>query len=52
MVLEKRGAERRRQCTECGHRFSTLEKLKDLERRQAEALKDAKALAEKLTRAA
>lgn len=49
IVLAKDGAERRRKCTGgCGHRFSTIEKLKEEEQRQAEVIRDAKALAEKL----
>ena len=51
-VLEKRGNERRRECTACRHRFSTVEKLRDVDRRQAEALRAAVDLAEKVIRAA
>ena len=51
-VLEKRGNERRRECTACKHRFSTIEKLRDVDRRQAEALRAAVDLAEKVIRAA
>lgn len=47
IVLEKRGLERRRQCTNerCGQRFTTVEKLKDDEQRQARLLEEARELA-------
>lgn len=50
MVLEKRGRERRRACTNerCKHRFTTVEKLKEDELRQERLLVDAAALADRI----
>lgn len=47
-VLTTESPDRRRECTGCKHRFTTTEVLKDEQLRQAEILKDARALAEKL----
>lgn len=51
-VLKSRGVERRRQCTICGHRFTTIEKLKDAEQRQQEAVQVVREAAERLKDAA
>lgn len=48
LVLKTIGEDRRRECTGCGHRFTTTEVLKEDHQRQAELLEDARALAEKL----
>lgn len=49
VVLSKDGVERRRKCaTGCGHRFTTIEKLKEEEKRQLEAIETVKAAAVKL----
>lgn len=47
-VLGKDAAQRRRQCTGCGHRFTTTEVLTDELKRRERILEDAKALAGKL----
>ena len=44
--------DRRRQCTACGHRFTTTEVLKDEQRRQLEAVQTVLEAAEKLKAAA
>jgi transcriptional regulator NrdR family protein len=43
------GAQRRRQCTACGQRFTTIEVLKDEHQRREAIIQEAVALAEKLT---
>lgn len=48
VVLRKDGAERRKRCTKCGHRFVTVEKLKEDEARQAAAIEAVRAAARKL----
>lgn len=40
---------RRRECIRCGHRFTTVEALKDELERSKRILADAKALAERIT---
>ena len=47
-VLRTSDTERKRQCVRCGHRFPTVEILKDEHQRRETILKDARALAEKL----
>lgn len=47
-VLRTDEVERRRECVRCGHRFPTVEILKDEHQRRETILKEAKALAEKL----
>lgn len=48
IVLAKDGPDRRRRCTSCGNRFTTVEKLKEDDRRQLEAIEAVKRAAEKL----
>ncbi len=48
-VLYTEGADRRRACAECQHRFTTTEILKTDHQRSQAIIDDAKALAEKLT---
>lgn len=48
IVLKTLGDERRRRCTACLHRFTTIEKLKEDEQRQAEAIEAVRQAAEKL----
>lgn len=54
VVLSKDGVERRRKCvgrdgrSGCGNRFTTVEKLKDDEKRQLKAIEAVRAAAEKL----
>lgn len=48
-VLKTVGAERRRECTGCKHRFTTTEVLKDEHQRREALIQDAVALAEKIT---
>ena len=48
IVLTKDGPDRRRKCTGCGNRFTTVEKLKEEDLRQQEAIEAVKAAAEKL----
>lgn len=48
VVLKTLESERRRRCTACGHRFTTVEKLKDEERRQREAVQTVLEAAERL----
>ena len=48
IVLKTQGNERRRRCTKCRHPFVTVEKLKEDERRQAEAIEAVRQAAEKL----
>lgn len=51
-VLRTDATERRRECTRCGHRFTTSEILKaELERSQR-IIEDAQALAERIKQAA
>jgi transcriptional regulator NrdR family protein len=50
-VLQTRDPERRRECTACGHRFTTTEILKDDHERRGRLLEQARALAEGLTEA-
>lgn len=52
IVLETRGSERRRHCTACGHRFTTVEVLKDERRRELAAVQVVKEAAERLKDAA
>jgi transcriptional regulator NrdR family protein len=47
-VLKTLGDERRRECTQCKHRFTTTEVLKDELRRKDQLLRDARELAERL----
>lgn len=47
-MLKTQGNERRRRCTKCRHPFVTVEKLKDDEKRQAEAIEAVRQAAEKL----
>lgn len=47
-MLAKEGPARRRKCTGCGNRFTTVEKLKEDEKRQLEAIEVVKAAAGKL----
>jgi transcriptional regulator NrdR family protein len=51
-VLRKDAAERRRQCTACGHRFTTTEIPRDEHQRQQEAVQAVMEAAEKLKAAA
>lgn len=48
IVLKTLGNERRRRCTVCRHPFITVEKLKEDEKRQAEAIEAVRQAAEKL----
>lgn len=48
MVVKTLGNERRRRCTTCRHLFSTVEKLKEDEQRQLEAIEAVRQAAEKL----
>lgn len=48
LVLETRGAERRRRCTKCLHTFTTVEKLKVEDLRQQEAVQILLEAADKL----
>ena len=54
VVLSKEGVERRRKCVGrdgaggCGNRFTMIEKLKEEEKRQLEAIETVKAAAVKL----
>ena len=48
-IQRTEGRERRRECTACGHRFTTREILKDEHQRQEQIIKDAKALAEQIS---
>lgn len=48
IVLAKDGPNRRRQCTGCGNRFTTVEKLKEEDRRQQEAIEAVREAAGKL----
>lgn len=52
VVLKTLGAERRRQCTVCGHRFTTTEVLKEERQRETEAVAAVLEVAEKLKAAA
>ncbi len=52
IVLRKDGAERRRECTACRHRFVTVEVPKDEQLRQQEAVQTVIEAAEKLKAAA
>ena len=52
MVLSKHGVERRRRCTVCKHTFATVEKLRDEDRRQAEAVQTVLDAADRLKAAA
>ncbi len=47
-MLRKDAGERRRQCTACGHRFTTTEIQKDEHQRQQEAVQTVLAAADKL----
>jgi transcriptional regulator NrdR family protein len=47
-VLKTQGDERRRRCTVCRHPFVTVEKLKEDERRQVEAIEAVRQAAQKL----
>lgn len=51
-VLRKDGAERRRECSACGHKFVTAEILKAEQQRQLEAVQTVLEAAEKLKAAA
>jgi transcriptional regulator NrdR family protein len=51
-VRKTLGTERRRQCTGCGHRFTTTEVLKEEHDRQLEAVQVVREAAEKLKVAA
>ncbi len=48
-VQSTTGQERRRKCTGCGERFTTVEVLKVEHQRREALLEDARELAEKLT---
>lgn len=48
IVVKTLGVERRRKCTVCEHRFTTIEKLKEDEQRQAAAIEIVLQAAEKL----
>lgn len=50
-VLETDQASRRRECTGCGHRFSTTEILKEADDRRRQIIEDAQALAERIREA-
>lgn len=52
IVLAKEGTARRRKCTGCGKRFTTVEKLKEEDQRQQEAVQAVREAAEKLKAAA
>jgi hypothetical protein len=54
IVLHKDGPDRRRRCTNerCGQRFTTMEVMKAEYQRRESILRDATALAEKLTEGA
>lgn len=51
-VLQTDAPDRRRQCTRCGHRFSTTEVLKDELARSERIIADAQALADRIKAAA
>lgn len=51
-VLTKDGVTRRRECTKCFHRFTTVERLKAEEDRLQEAVQTVREAAEKLKDAA
>lgn len=51
-VLTKDGADRRRECTVCGARFTTRETLKSELERSERIIQDAQALAERIKDAA
>jgi len=51
-VLTKSGVDRRRECTECGHRFTTEERLKEELKRQDEAVQTVLEAAERIKAAA
>lgn len=51
-VLRTDETERRRECVRCGHRFPTVEVLKDDHERSLRIIEDARALAERIQKAA
>lgn len=51
-VLKTMASERRRQCSGCGHRFTTIERLKEDDQRLQEAVQTVREAAEKLKAAA
>lgn len=51
-VLTKEGVTRRRECTKCFHRYTTVERLKEEEERLQEAVQTVREVAEKLKDAA
>lgn len=52
IVLETRGDERRRKCTSCGHRFTTVEVLKEIRQLEQAAVQVVREAAERLKDAA
>ena len=48
VVLSKDGADRRRRCSQCGHRFTTTEVLKEDHQRQQDAVRTVVEAADKL----
>lgn len=52
IVLTTVAPDRRRKCTTCGHRFTTVEVLKEDHQRLQAAVEDVRAVAERLKTAA
>lgn len=50
-VLETDQTSRRRECMGCGHRFTTIEILRDADDRRRQIIEDAQALAERIREA-